>query len=111
MERLSLVAAAQERSGAINRAAWPGKNPRRSLGRVKRPRYPVPSDIEAALVERGLITAYGERPSYQQNDYVGWIGRSKRPDTRQKRLAQMLDELEEGRLYMGMPHNPTGRPP
>jgi hypothetical protein len=70
----------------------------------------MPSYVEAALVERGLSAAYRERPSYQQNDYVGWIGRARRPDTRQKRLLQMLDELEAGGVYMGMTHNPTKRP-
>ncbi|MBZ9748039.1 YdeI/OmpD-associated family protein [Mesorhizobium sp. CO1-1-7] len=33
---------------------------------------------------------------------MGWIGRAKRPDTRRKRLDQMLDELERGGVYMNM---------
>ena len=36
------------------------------------------------------------------NDYVGWISRSRLPATRAKRLAQMLDELEAGGIYMHM---------
>jgi hypothetical protein len=40
------------------------------------------------------MTAYGDRPPYQQNDYIAWIFRAKRQDTRQKRLQQMLHELE-----------------
>jgi hypothetical protein len=44
------------------------------------------------------------RPPYQQNDYVGWITRAKRPETQEKRLAQMLDELATGERYMNMPY-------
>ncbi len=67
--------------------------------------YPMPNDVAAALESRGLRTAYDRRPAYQRNDYVGWISRSKRPETRQKRLAQMLDELEKGGVYMHMRWN------
>ena len=35
-----------------------------------------------ALVETDLVAAYGERPADQQNDYIGWITRAKRADTR-----------------------------
>jgi uncharacterized protein YdeI (YjbR/CyaY-like superfamily) len=72
-----------------------GKKPRR-------PRYPVPGTIQQALEERGLTGRYKTRPPYQQNDYVGWITRAKREETRLKRLNQMLDELQEGYHYMGM---------
>jgi uncharacterized protein YdeI (YjbR/CyaY-like superfamily) len=51
------------------------------------------------------MDAYRARPDYQQNDYIGWIDRAKREETKQKRLAQMLDELEGGKLYMNMVWN------
>ncbi|MFB9982853.1 YdeI/OmpD-associated family protein [Mesorhizobium kowhaii] len=69
---------------------------------LKRTLNPMPDDVSAVLVERGLITAYEARPDYQKNDYLGWISRARRPDTRQKRLDQMLDELQRGRVYMNM---------
>ena len=69
---------------------------------LKRPRYPMPDFIRDALEERGLSDAYYVRPDYQQNDYIGWITRAKREETRQKRLAQMLVELEKGDVYMKM---------
>jgi uncharacterized protein YdeI (YjbR/CyaY-like superfamily) len=69
---------------------------------LKRALNPMPDDIRAALSERGLMAAYEARPDYQQNDYLGWIARAKRGDTRQKRLDQMLDELQRGGLYMKM---------
>lgn len=73
--------------------------------RMTRDIYEMPADIAAALNERKLTAAYRERPAYQQNDYIGWITRSKRADTRQKRLEQMLEELEGGERYMKMSWN------
>jgi uncharacterized protein YdeI (YjbR/CyaY-like superfamily) len=68
--------------------------------RMKRDIYPMPEDIRSLLDARRLTAAYNARPAYQQNDYVGWIGRAKRPETRQKRIDQMLEELESGGVYM-----------
>jgi uncharacterized protein YdeI (YjbR/CyaY-like superfamily) len=45
------------------------------------------------------------RPPYQRNDYLLWINKVKRDDTKLKHLAQMLDELEAGDVYMGMKWN------
>ena len=73
---------------------------------LSRPIHPVPDFVKAALVERGLVSAYRSRPPYQQNDYVGWINRAKRSETKEKRLNQMLDELEQGDLYMKMDYRP-----
>ena len=69
---------------------------------LKREKYPMPDDVLKALEQNGLYDAYTERPPYQQNDYIGWITRAKRPETRQKRLDQMLDELKRGDVYMKM---------
>ncbi len=74
--------------------------------RRKRARYPMPSDLRDALIRAGLSAAYRDRPPYQQNDYIGWITRAKRPETREQRLAQMLDELAAGDAYMGMAYCP-----
>lgn len=75
---------------------------------LKRPRYPMPNFIREALEKRGLMKAYRERPAYQQNDYIGWITRAKRQETVDKRLAQMLGELERGDTYMKMEYRPKG---
>lgn len=48
------------------------------------------------------MEAYQQRPPYQRNDYIGWITRAKRDDTRHQRIAQMLDELTRGDVYMKM---------
>ena len=73
--------------------------------RMKRQVYEIPDFIIAALDDSKLWERYRLRPPYQQNDYIGWITRGKRAETRQKRLKQMLDELGSGQGYMGMPYN------
>jgi len=70
----------------------------------KRQRNPMPDFVKTALEENGLMNAFDDRPAYQQNDYLGWINRAKRQETKLKRLQQMLDELKEGGVYMNMRH-------
>jgi len=72
--------------------------------KLKRRRYLMPGWIKQALQARGLIEDYNNRPPYQQNDYLGWIEQAKKPETKLKRLNQMLDELEAGGIYMKMQH-------
>ena len=81
-----------------------GMSARRGL---KRDRHPMPGFVRSALLEHGLMAEYLERPSYQQNDYLGWISRAKREATRQKRLFQMLNELRAHDRYMNMAWRPT----
>ncbi len=73
---------------------------------LTRPIHPMPDFVLEALTERGLLTAFQKRPPYQQNDYIGWINRAKRFETKQRRLDQMLNELERGDLYMKMEYKP-----
>ncbi len=72
---------------------------------LTRPLVEMPASIRAALETRGLMEAYLRRPPYQQNDYLGWILRARRPETQAKRLAQMLDELQAGDSYMKMEYH------
>lgn len=65
----------------------------------------MPDFFREALLERGLMDEYLARPPYQQNDYIGWINRAQHESTKQKRLNQMLDELERGGVYMNMKWN------
>ena len=60
--------------------------------------------LKQALEKRSLMKDFYNRPPYQQNDYIGWIERAKRQETKVKRLSQMLDELEAGGVYMKMNH-------
>jgi len=75
---------------------------------MQRPRYPMPDDVRVALENAGVSAAYHARPPYQRNDYIGWINRAVRPETRSKRIQQMLDELSTGDVYMAMPWKPRG---
>ena len=67
----------------------------------------MPADVRRALDERDLMSAYNQRPAYQRNDYLAWIARAKRDETKAKRLNQMLDELAQGGVYMNMKHGPS----
>ena len=67
-----------------------------------RPLQPMPDFVRDAIKARGLPAKYEERPAYQRNDYLMWINNAKREATKQKRLNQMLDELEAGGVYMRM---------
>jgi uncharacterized protein YdeI (YjbR/CyaY-like superfamily) len=82
---------------------------KKGFSRLTRPRHPMPEIVRDALVENGLIEAYRSRPPYQQNDYIGWITRAKRDETKQKRLDQMLYELQRGDLYMKMRYKSSGQ--
>jgi len=73
--------------------------------RALRKREDMPDFVREALEERGLRNKYDARPPYQRNDYLLWINKAKRDETKQKHLAQMLDELEAGGVYMGMKWN------
>ncbi len=68
----------------------------------------MPPEVERALEDAGLMEVYQARPPYQRNDYLGWIDRAKRPGTKARRLQQMLDELEQGDVYMKMAWRPGG---
>ena len=78
------------------------------FSKLRRERVPMPPFVRDALDEAGLRDAYGRRPAYQQNDYLGWIERARREETKQKRLGQMLEELEAGDVYMKMAWSPRG---
>ena len=80
-----------------------------TTSRLKRAVHPMPAFVHAALRSDGLMAAYEGRPPYQRNDYIGWITRAKLPETKRRRLAQMLDELKRGNVYMNMAWREQGR--
>jgi uncharacterized protein YdeI (YjbR/CyaY-like superfamily) len=69
---------------------------------LKRPKSPMPPYVQEALEIHGLRDAYNARPPYPQNDYLRWISSAKLEATQQKRLNQMLSELQGGKKYMNM---------
>ncbi|WP_137152491.1 YdeI/OmpD-associated family protein [Devosia sp. FKR38] len=74
--------------------------------RPLRKRETMPDFVSQALDARGLRAAYDARPPYQRNDYLLWINKVKGEQTKQQHLAQMLDELEAGDVYMRMRWSP-----
>lgn len=68
----------------------------------------MPDDVYQVPVDLALMSRNEERPSYQRNDYSGWIGRAKQPVTRQKRIDYMLAELDEGGFYMKIGSSSVG---
>jgi len=76
------------------------------MSALHRPANPMPPAVRRELQDRGLMAAFEARPPYQRNDWLGWIARAKRPETRARRLASMLAELEAGHGYMGMDWRP-----
>jgi hypothetical protein len=59
----------------------------------------VPDFIRRELESRALVDAFERRPESQRKHYIRRIIRAARNETVQRRLDQMLDELE-GDLYM-----------
>lgn len=85
---------------------WRGRVMNDKISRLKRALNPMPDSVREALIAGGLMEAFLGRPPYQRNDYLGWIARAKRQETRDKRLAQMLAELQRGDVYMNMAYRP-----
>lgn len=73
---------------------------------MKRPAHPMPDFVRVSLEKHRLRDRYDARPWYQRNDYLGWINRAKRDETKKKRLNQMLSELRAGDVYMKMNWRP-----
>jgi hypothetical protein len=96
---------ASNASCATPSRAWPNGLGRETMA-LTRPRQDDAGLRRRGAGRRGLRAAYDARPPYQRNDYLGWINRAKREDTKQKRLKQMLAELRAGEGYMNMPWHP-----
>jgi uncharacterized protein YdeI (YjbR/CyaY-like superfamily) len=88
-------------------ASWSAGDTEMVGSELRRKRYAMPDYVRDALIRNSLMQAYKVRPSYQQNDYVGWITRAARDATRRRRVAQMLEELARGDRYMKMPYKPS----
>jgi hypothetical protein len=77
------------------------------MGRIQFPtKQPLPGNVRAALDKRNLMDAYLARPDYQRGDYLKWIAQAAGPAAKQKRLDQMLEELEKGNVFKGEPWAP-----
>jgi len=58
----------------------------------------VPDDLAAALAGNAKARAtFDGFPPSQQREYVDWLTEAKREETRQRRLAQAIEWLAEGK--------------
>ena len=71
---------------------------------------PMPGNVRGALQKRKLMDAYLARPEYQKVEYLKWLAVAVGPAAKQKRLDQMLEELEKGGLFKGEPWTPAEKP-
>ena len=74
------------------------KTPGARKASVPKPPPVAPDDLAAALKRdpRARATFAGFSPG-QQREYVEWLTEAKRPETRQRRLAQALEWLADGK--------------
>jgi hypothetical protein len=72
-------------------------------------KQPMPGNVRHALDKRELADAFRDRPQYQQDDYLKWIATAAGPTAKQQRLDQMLDELQNGKLFKGEPYTPPAK--
>ena len=70
------------------------------MSNLQRPIQPMPETIRKALENAGLMDEVLERRPYHLTDYLIWITRAKRKETQYRRLAQLLDVLRRGDVYM-----------
>jgi hypothetical protein len=66
----------------------------------------MPGNVRTALVKRDLMDAFLARPEYQRDGYLKWIAQAAGTIEKQKRLDQMLDEVEKGDVFKGEPYTP-----
>ena len=58
----------------------------------------IPKDLMAALSKETQAKTFYEKLSYtHQREYVNWINETKRDQTRQRRIARMIEMLIEGK--------------
>ena len=78
------------------------------MGRMQFPtKQPMPGNVRVALEKRNLMEVYLARPPYQKDDYLKGIALAVGATAKQKRLDQMLDDLEKGNSYKGEPWMPA----
>lgn len=72
----------------------------KDYSKLKRPKPSIPGFVKQSLKKRGLLEKYKKRPDYQQSGYLDWINEVQIREIKLQRLAQMLEELEQGGIYL-----------
>lgn len=72
--------------------------------------YPLmPPSMEQALTEFGLMKAFHKRPSDQRDEYIAWVAAAGEGRVRDLRLAQILEDLDQGVFHLGAPAHEEAR--
>ena len=58
----------------------------------------IPDDVKQALAQHPEAGVFFDKLSYSgRKEYMFWIGNAKREETRQRRIAKMMDLLSQGK--------------
>jgi hypothetical protein len=83
----------------MSRTKFPNKTPQ-----------PMPGNERGALANRKHTDTNDDRPHEKQQEYLKWIAAAAGPTEKQKRLDQMLEEIEKGGVFKGEPWTPPAKP-
>lgn len=65
---------------------------------AKKPPFEVPAELTAALAKnKKAKAAFDAFPPSHQREYAEWIGEARRAETREKRVAQAIEWIAEGK--------------
>ncbi len=89
----------EELKAIVRRAADKAREPRRPRPKkAPRPELETPPELEAALDSNAAARAtFDNFPPGCRRDYVEWVVEAKRPETRDKRIAQAVEWMAEGK--------------
>jgi uncharacterized protein YdeI (YjbR/CyaY-like superfamily) len=84
---------ARKRIATTGTALKPG-----NLSRTVKGELPIPAEFAAALAANAAAKATLEAfaPSHRR-EYVQWVSEAKRPETRERRIAQAIEQLAQGK--------------
>ncbi len=63
------------------------------MANLKKRQISLAKDEKTALAKAGLLEKYQKLPYSHQREYHMWIEEAKKPETRARRIEQMVDRL------------------
>lgn len=95
---LSLIEEGRMAEAGLAKIEEAKQNGRWAAAYTSRERLPVPPDLSEALKQNPTAWENFRRfsPSVQTN-YVGWVEEAKRPETRERRIAQVVVRAEQNK--------------
>jgi uncharacterized protein YdeI (YjbR/CyaY-like superfamily) len=75
-----------------------GSDAKQSMARAAKPPLEIPPDLAAALkTNKAAAKVFQEFSPSCQREYIEWLTEAKRQETREKRLAQAIESIAEGK--------------